>query len=139
VLQPGVNKKKFTKEEDAIVFEMATLQGGGNIQWSVIASQLRGRDSGQVRKRWLNQLDPTLIKTPWSEAETKRLIDFQALYGNQWTLFTKCFPGRSENSVKNRWNSAARRTLSGRYIPSAANIPADVAATLAGVDQTSLR
>ena len=141
VLRPGITKGTFTKEEDQILIGFVkSLDVKKDIDWSVVASQLQGRTHKQVRDRWVNSLDPTLIKGPWSEIDTKRLIDLHAASGTRWSHFAAVeFPGRSENSVKNRWYSKARIKLSESYTPPAANIPVNVAATFTTADQTRLR
>jgi len=109
VLRPGLVKGSWSKLEDQIVKEMVQKHGVGGVKWSVIAAKLPGRLGKQCRERWFNHLDPALKKEPWTEEEDKMLMDAQARLGNKWCQIAALIPGRSENSVKNRWNSAMRR------------------------------
>jgi len=56
-------------------------------------------------------LDPALKKGDWTTDEDLTLINAQAMYGNQWTKIAGAVVGRSENSAKNRWNSAPIRRM----------------------------
>jgi hypothetical protein len=109
VLRPGLVKGPWSQEEDKIVFDLVTEHGVGNIKWSVIAAKLPGRLGKQARERWYNHLDPTLNKEPWSLEEDKKLMELQKVMGNRWCEIAKMLQGRSENAVKNRWNSAKRK------------------------------
>ncbi len=110
VLRPGLHKGPWSKEEDAIVLSFVESNGGvGSVKWSVVAAQVKGRLGKQVRERWYNHLDPTLKKGPWEKYEDEQLLKLQATMGNRWCEIAKNIPGRSENAVKNRWNSAQRR------------------------------
>ena len=73
------------------------------MKWSDIAKHLPGRIGEQVKERWINTLDPEVKRGVWTEAEMKILRDSQKELGNKWSEIAKRIPGRSENSVKNRW------------------------------------
>ena len=109
VLRPGLVKGPWSGDEDKIVFDLVTQHGVGNIKWSVIAAKLPGRLGKQARERWYNHLDPDLNKEPWSVEEDKTLMELQKTMGNRWCEIAKMLDGRSENAVKNRWNSAKRK------------------------------
>ena len=109
VLKPGLVKGPWTKDEDKIVSDLVGKYGVGNIKWSVIAARLPGRLGKQARERWYNHLDPTLNKNPWTVEEDEKLMSLQKEMGNRWCEIAKLLLGRSENAVKNRWNSAMRK------------------------------
>eukprot|EP00941_MAST-03F_sp_MAST-3F-sp1_P001267 g1267.t1 len=109
VLKPGLVKGKWTKEEDQVVFSMVTEKGVGKVKWSVIASHLKGRIGKQCRERWFNHLDPSIKKGPWTEEEDTKMFRAQQHLGNRWCEIASLLPGRTENMVKNRWNSSARK------------------------------
>ena len=103
----GGEKKGFwTAEEDEII--ILCIKEGMN-KWSDIAERIPGRIGKQCRERWFNHLDPNLKKGGWTLDEDEILVQAQARWGNSWTKIARLLPGRSENAVKNRWNSASRR------------------------------
>ncbi|CAM9219811.1 unnamed protein product, partial [Phaeothamnion confervicola] len=99
-------KGPWTKEEDDIIM---SLYSSGVTKWAEIAVSVPGRLGKQCRERWVNHLDPNVKKTAWQPEEDRILVAAQQRLGNAWTRIAALLPGRSENSVKNRWNSATRR------------------------------
>ncbi len=87
----------------------STVQGGdgeSHTPWSAIAQRLPGRLGKHVKARWLNHLDPDIRRGVWTKTEMDLLTEAQKELGNKWAEIAKRIPGRSENSVKNRWYNA---------------------------------
>ena len=70
---------------------------------------LQGRIGKQCRERWYNHLNPSIKKGNWTVQEDKVLFRSQFVFGNRWSEISKLLPGRTENSVKNRFTSTAKK------------------------------
>ena len=102
-------KSKWTPDEDKLLIESVKLHGMGN--WSLVAQGIPGRTGKQCRERWINQLSPALNKDNWTAQEDAILIQQQRMHGNVWSKIAQFLPGRSANSVKNRWSWLSRHRV----------------------------
>lgn len=109
VINPDLIKGSWTPEEDETIIKFVNQYGVKN--WTKLAELLPGRIGKQCRERWRNHLNPEVNTSPFTPEEDELLIELHAKMGNQWVKISEIMKGRSDNAVKNRWNSTLKKRL----------------------------
>jgi hypothetical protein len=108
-LDPAIHKGPFTPEEDQLIVNYVSQQGPRS--WPHITALLPNRSAKQCRERWFNHLDPSLMKSEWTQHEDELIFQQYQTLGTKWSVIAKLFPGRSDNAIKNRWNSSIAKRI----------------------------
>ncbi|GKV24016.1 hypothetical protein SLEP1_g33678 [Rubroshorea leprosula] len=121
------NKGAWTKEEDDRLIAYIRAHGEGCWRSLPKAAGLL-RCGKSCRLRWINYLRPDLKRGNFTEEEDEFIIKLHSLLGNKWSLIAGRLPGRTDNEIKNYWNTHIKRKLLNRGIDPATHRPLNEAA-----------
>nr|AIS24254.1 MYB80 [Lilium hybrid division VII] len=106
-----VKKGQWTPEEDTKLTSYIAQHGTRN--WRLIPKNAGLQRCGKsCRLRWTNYLRPDLKHGEFSKSEEQTIVKLHAVVGNRWSLITAQLPGRTDNDVKNYWNTKLKKKLS---------------------------
>ncbi|PKI72611.1 myb-related protein 308-like [Punica granatum] len=109
------NKGAWTKEEDDRLINYIKRHGEGSWRSLPKAAGLL-RCGKSCRLRWINYLRPDLKRGNFTEEEDELIINLHSVLGNKWSLIAARLPGRTDNEIKNYWNTHIKRKLHSRGI-----------------------
>ncbi|XP_052190247.1 transcription factor MYB20-like [Diospyros lotus] len=106
----GLKKGPWTTEEDRKLVNF--IFANGHCCWRALP-KLAGllRCGKSCRLRWINYLRPDLKRGLLSEQEEKLVIDLHEQLGNRWSKIASHMPGRTDNEIKNHWNTHIKKKL----------------------------
>ncbi|KAJ6385233.1 hypothetical protein OIU77_028424 [Salix suchowensis] len=103
-------KGLWSPEEDDKLMNYMLNNGQGC--WSDVARNAGLQRCGKsCRLRWINYLRPDLKRGAFSPQEEEMIIHLHSLLGNRWSQIAARLPGRTDNEIKNFWNSTIKKRL----------------------------
>ncbi|KAJ0668089.1 putative transcription factor MYB family [Helianthus annuus] len=106
----GLKKGPWTQEEDIKLMEYIQLHGPGN--WRTLPKNAGLQRCGKsCRLRWTNYLRPDIKRGRFSFEEEETIIQLHSVLGNKWSAIAARLPGRTDNEIKNYWNTHIRKRL----------------------------
>nr|URY18874.1 MYB protein [Zanthoxylum bungeanum] len=106
----GLKKGPWTPEEDHKLSSYIQLHGPGT--WRNLPKNAGLQRCGKsCRLRWTNYLRPDIKRGRFSFEEEETIIQLHSILGNKWSVIAARLPGRTDNEIKNYWNTHIRKRL----------------------------
>ncbi|XAR53685.1 hypothetical protein NMG60_11022330 [Bertholletia excelsa] len=106
----GLKKGPWTPEEDQRLIDYIQKHGYGN--WRTLPKNAGLQRCGKsCRLRWTNYLRPDIKRGKFSFEEEEAIIHLHSILGNKWSAIAARLPGRTDNEIKNYWNTHIRKKL----------------------------
>nr|KJB25288.1 hypothetical protein B456_004G183500 [Gossypium raimondii] len=106
----NLKKGPWTPEEDEKLLDYINTHGHGN--WKTLPKHAGLNRCGKsCRLRWANYLRPDIKRGRFSEEEERLIVNLHSTLGNKWSKIATYLPGRTDNEIKNFWNTHIRKKL----------------------------
>ncbi|KAI8544935.1 hypothetical protein RHMOL_Rhmol07G0004100 [Rhododendron molle] len=106
----GLHRGPWTAREDSVLTKYIQVHGEGN--WRSLPKKAGLLRCGKsCRLRWMNYLRPDIKRGNITPDEDDLIIKMHALLGNRWSLIAGRLPGRTDNEIKNYWNTHLSKKL----------------------------
>lgn len=118
----GLRKGAWTAEEDKKL--LAYIQEHGEGGWRSLPNKAGLKRCGKsCRLRWANYLRPGIKRGKFSAEEEHKIIELHAVLGNRWSIISRHLHGRTDNEIKNIWNSRLKKRLAKMGINPVTHMP----------------
>ncbi|PWA65193.1 myb domain protein 17 [Artemisia annua] len=133
----AVKKGPWAREEDDILVSYISKNGHGS--WRTLP-KLAGllRCGKSCRLRWTNYLRPDIKHGPFTPEEEQLVIQLHAILGNRWAAIAARLPGRTDNEIKNIWNTHLRKRLISMGLDPQTHQPSCLEGSAKGLPTSSL-
>ncbi|KAL0459403.1 UNVERIFIED_CONTAM: Transcription factor [Sesamum latifolium] len=112
----GLKKGPWTAEEDLILITYINHNGHGN--WRALPKRAGLLRCGKsCRLRWMNYLRPDIKRGNFTREEEETIIHLHQELGNRWSVIAARLPGRTDNEIKNVWNTHLKKRLHNKSQP----------------------
>ncbi|RYR56243.1 hypothetical protein Ahy_A05g021997 [Arachis hypogaea] len=135
----GVRRGAWTPEEDEALIEYIKKHGHGS--WRTVPKQAGLLRCGKsCRLRWINYLRPDIKRGPFTTEEEGTIIQLHGMLGNRWAAIASHLPGRTDNEIKNFWNTQLKKRLPrSSFVPDHNNVKSESPSTRHMVQWESAR
>lgn len=107
-IKPGIVKGSWNAEEDEKLLNYVKRFGKN---WSLISKYMTSRSGKQIRDRYLNTLDSSILRERFTKEEDNKILVLYKKYGSSWSSIAKNFTGRTGDMIKNRFYSSLKKNL----------------------------
>ncbi|KAG8063185.1 hypothetical protein GUJ93_ZPchr0003g18193 [Zizania palustris] len=120
--ESSVKKGPWTREEDEKLVAYVEKHGHGS--WRSLPKRAGlNRCCKSCRLRWINYLRPDIKRGNFSPEEEETIVTLHSILGNKWSTIATRLPGRTDNEIKNYWNTRLKKRLVGAGIDPATHRP----------------
>ncbi|KAL8216721.1 hypothetical protein R6Q57_023558 [Mikania cordata] len=134
--QQKVKRGLWSPEEDEKLIRFITTHGYGC--WSEVPEKAGLQRCGKsCRLRWINYLRPDIRRGKFSPDEEKLIINLHNIVGNKWAHIASHLPGRTDNEIKNYWNSWIKKKINRKHSSTSMTPRLSSTSKCASIDQSN--